>query len=162
MKIAIISDIHDHLLNLNRFMAFAKKEGIALIILCGDICHLATLQHLFDETRLPVYISLGNGDFEKEYQDIKNEKIKVFDSLGEITIDNLNIGFSHFKKNLALSKKKNDFFFYGHTHQPWIEEINGVIVANPGNLSDQRYQATFALLETKTKKLELKILALHA
>jgi len=162
MKIAIISDTHDHLENLKKFINYVKKEKISAVISCGDICHFQTFKYLSLETGVPIYLSLGNGDFEDEFLDNDLKNARVFPSLGEIALDKIKIGFSHYKKNLKFLKSKNDFFFYGHTHQPWIEEISGLIVANPGNLSNQRYQATFATLETTTKKLELKILDLHA
>ena len=53
---------------------------------------------------------------------------------------------------------KYDFVFYGHNHKPWIEEIGETFLANPGTLAGLFNKATFAILDTENKKLELKIL----
>jgi len=39
-----------------------------------------------------------------------------------------------------------------------MENSGDCIIANPGNLAGLIYKATFAILDAKTKKLELKIL----
>ena len=51
-----------------------------------------------------------------------------------------------------------DYVFYGHNHTPWEEKIGNTVVANPGTLAGMFQKATFAVLDTKNKKLELKIL----
>ena len=48
--------------------------------------------------------------------------------------------------------------FYGHTHKPWFVGKNDIIIANPGTLGGVFYKASFAVLDTDTGKLELKIL----
>jgi putative phosphoesterase len=71
----------------------------------------------------------------------------------------LKIGFCHHKET-GLARAKNhkfDLIFYGHTHKPWIEDIDGIQFANPGTLAGMFYKAAFAVLDTKAKKLDLKI-----
>ena len=76
-------------------------------------------------------------------------------------IDGIKIAFGHEPKKMlpVAENKKYNFVFYGHTHKPWMDVLkNDCIFANPGNLSDSGYLSTFAILDTETKKLELKVL----
>ncbi len=43
MKFAIISDIHDNLVNLEKFFNWCKQEGVNELICCGDIANGETL-----------------------------------------------------------------------------------------------------------------------
>ena len=162
MKIAIISDTHDNLPNLARAAAWIKKEKIKLIIHCGDVSNEELLKEGLSEFRGRIYLSRGNcdiGDFKSV------PKLKIFDDFGELKLVNKKIAFSHFPKTAEdLSKTgKYDAVFYGHSHKPWIETLERgsgqkTQLANPGNLAGVFCKATFAIFDTKTDKLELKIL----
>jgi putative phosphoesterase len=62
-----------------------------------------------------------------------------------------------------MTKKKAetgtfDVVCYGHTHRPWVEKIGDCLLVNPGELAGQRYKPTFAIYDTESNALELKIL----
>ena len=88
-------------------------------------------------------------------------QIQLFKDFGHTHISGLRIGFYHFPEAAKRAYENNrfDFVFYGHTHKPWLETINGCQLANPGTLAGMFYQATFAILDAGTKKLELKIVS---
>jgi hypothetical protein len=70
------------------------------------------------------------------------------------------IAFTHFPdiaKKMAQSGKF-DLVFYGHTHRPWDEKIGNCHMINPGELAGQFYKPTFAVYDTATGGLQLKIL----
>ena len=175
MKLAIISDTHDNLAILEKAVNWMKENNIEEIIHCGDICSPDTLQWLAKNfacvkprgDRAPlrgkIHVVFGNAD---NNQDAirktanENPNIILYDQSGEIKIGNIKISFCHFPKlarELASTGRYN-FVFYGHTHQPWEEELNGCRLINPGNLSNMLYKASFAVYDTKTEKLELKII----
>ena len=60
-------------------------------------------------------------------------------------------------KKMAQSGKY-DLVFYGHTHRAWDEKVGNCHMINPGELAGQFYKSTFAVYDTDTEKLELKIL----
>lgn len=163
MKIAIISDSHDNLATLAKFFDFIKKNPVEVIIHCGDVAQSETMTYIAKQFDGHIYVCEGNMDYdhELEYAAAKfPEKISYFKNFGQAKIDGLIIGFCHHKET-AVSQCKNgkfDFVFYGHTHKPWLETMNGCFLANPGNLSGTFYKATFAILDTKTKNLSLKII----
>jgi hypothetical protein len=85
---------------------------------------------------------------------------KVFEKSGQIKINGKKIAFTHFPeiaRNLAKSQKY-DLVFYGHTHKPWEEKIGKTRLVNPGNLAGILFKPTFAVYDTKSNKLDLKIL----
>ena len=162
MLVAIISDSHDNLATLAKFLDFAQKNRIGAVIHCGDVAQSETMAYMAKRFDGRIYVCEGNMDYdhELEYAAAKfPDRISYFKDFGTAMIDGVNIGFCH-RKETAISKCETrtfDFVFYGHTHKPWLEKINGCLLANPGNLSGTFYKATFAVLDTATKKLDLKI-----
>lgn len=164
MKIAIISDTHDNLVNFKKVVAWLNEEKIKLLIHCGDICAPITLKEGLSDFLGKAHIVFGNvnGDqyriTQLSYQE--PEKIKVHGELGEIEVAGKKIAFLHspkFARGLAFTQKY-DLVFYGHTHQPWEEKIGKCKLVNPGNLAGLLYKATFAIYDTKEDKLDLIIL----
>jgi uncharacterized protein len=156
MKIAIISDTHDNLENLKKFLDFAKKEKIEILIHCGDITNGETLKEIEENFEGRIYLVLGNADIRDSLEKVA-KKTTIFEKEGKIEIGKLKIGFSHFfpqRENL----ENFDFYFFGHTHWPILKKEKNCYLANPGNLGGLFYKATFGILDTKTKRLELKIL----
>ena len=96
---------------------------------------------------------------EKDYfKDFPN--LKIWKKFGEIEISKKKIAFTHLPRTvfkLAFSKKY-DIIFYGHLHKPWEMKVRGVKLVNPGNLAGIFFRASFAIYDTKSNELELKIL----
>jgi putative phosphoesterase len=156
MKIAIISDTHDNLENLKKFWNFSKREKIDFLIHCGDVCNSETLKEI-EKNFNQIYLSLGNCDIKDEILK-ETKRTKIFKKEGEIEIENLKIGFCHEFHYNEKNLENFDFYFFGHTHWPFLKEEGNCFLANPGNLAGLFFKATFAILDTKTKNLELKIL----
>ncbi len=92
----------------------------------------------------------------------KYENIKYGGRFGVFEISGKTIGLCHEPRFMAkvLEIKKCSVIFYGHTHKPWIEEKDGIISANPGTLGGVFNKASFAVWDSESGKLELKILEL--
>ena len=70
------------------------------------------------------------------------------------------IAFCHSPKTafkLAFSQKY-DIVFYGHLHKPWEARIKKTKLVNPGNIAGLFFRASFAIYDTESNELELKIL----
>ncbi len=158
MKVAIISDLHDNAIYLERFLAWAGTNKIYHLIACGDLANQDTLDRVIAGFGGKIHLAIGNADSfnqNKEYE----ERISILPREGGIVrIEELNIGLCHEPKYIkALEASQPDFIFYGHTHKPHLEKINLSIVANPGTLGGWHYPSTFALLETENGELKLII-----
>ncbi len=165
MKIAIISDTHDNLINFKKATTWIEKQKIKKIIHCGDICSPSVLKKALEKFSGKIYLVFGNADGDRFLMTKYIEKdiipnAVIYGELGKVKIGNKKIAFTHFPefaKGLAYSGQY-DIVFYGHTHKPWQEKINNCYLVNPGNLAGLFYKATFAVYNTENNKLELKIL----
>ena len=61
MKIAVLSDIHDNIWNLEKVLKQLKKLKPKAIIFCGDMCAPFTAA-LLGKASVPIYACLGNVD----------------------------------------------------------------------------------------------------
>lgn len=170
MRIAIISDSHDNVPNMEKALKYINEEGIKIIIHCGDLCSPSMLKRILEPNfKGKIYLIHGNVSERERLEDYadKYDNVDLCGDEGEIEIDDKKIAFTHFPieaKKLAESGKY-DIVFYGHTHQPWEENLQHttynskpVRLVNPGTLAGMFYKATFAIYDTETDKLELKIL----
>lgn len=150
MKIAIVSDTHDNLANFGKVIDYLNKENITLMLHCGDICSQETINETEKKFKGEVKWVRGNGDFELG---------QVPESF-EITLGGKKIFFNHYPDiaKTAAGSGKYDIVFYGHTHRPWEEMVGKCRLVNPGEIAGQRCKPTFAVYDTETDKLELKIL----
>lgn len=164
MKIGIISDTHDNLANARKCAEFLKKEKIKTVIHCGDIFKPETIKEILRVIKAKIHIIFTPADAsfsripENSFAGLPG--VKIWGKNGEIRIKNKKIAFCHFPETAEslLRAGKHDFIFYGHTHKPWLKKIGKTKLVNPGNLAGIFYKATFAVYDTKTDKLELKIL----
>ena len=163
MKIAIVSDSHDNVPNIEKFLNWISANSVKLIIHCGDLAAPSMLSKLFAKKFTgPIHLIYGNVADREALEKMSNElkNVTLHGDQGKITIDGQKIAFCHRpdeSKVLAESGKYN-IVFYGHSHQPWIEKMNNTELVNPGTLGGLFQKATFAIYDTKTKNIELKVL----
>lgn len=164
MLIVIISDIHDNLEDLNKCLAWCRENSVQKIICCGDVARAETIGALANGFRGEIFLVRGNMEIYEEEDLAGYENINYAGESGRAEIDGLKIGFCHepYKisgvlKNAVQAGDTLGFVFYGHTHKPWLEKRGAATVANPGCLASGYQTTSFAVLDTTTKKLELKI-----
>jgi len=165
MKIAIISDTHDNIPNIEKFLSWAKENKIEKIIHCGDIAAPAMIAQLFGPTEIEFHCVFGNVA-DREVLPKMCEKFlncHLHGDRGEVTIEGIRIAFCHqpeTAKELGESGKYH-LVFFGHTHKPSMETLpNKCQLINPGTLGGLFQKATFAVFDTTSKNLELKVLEL--
>jgi hypothetical protein len=163
MLIAVISDIHDNLVNLDKVLGWCRANRVTKLICCGDTTTIETIHHLAAGFRGEIFMVRGNIELYDDDELPPLENIDFCGSAGSIEADGLKIAFCHepanIEKLLKDKKGRPDFVFYGHTHKPWLEKRDSASLVNPGNVAGVWHQATFAVLDTTQKKLELKIIA---
>jgi len=162
MKIVIISDIHDNLHKLEKCLEICKEEKVEKILCLGDVANKDTLLYLATNFKNNIFLVRGNA-CSYPHSFVKTlTNVKYFENIGVVNLDNLKIGIVHQPYKIELLKENNknnfDFIFYGHTHKPWIENEKNAYLANPGNLTGDVYSSTFAILNSETKKIELKMI----
>lgn len=161
MLIAIAADLHDNLANWQIFQDYIKKQGIRTLLFSGDLADSETLRAVGSGDSGDVYLIAGNADNYLPEETKKYPNLNFLGRSGWLEIDRLKIGLVHEpeQRSQLINQQPNlDYLFYGHTHKPWAEANGRMISVNPGTLGGVFYKACFAILNTETKKLELKIL----
>jgi putative phosphoesterase len=165
MKIAIVSDTHNNWPNFKKAIEWIKKEKIQLILHCGDIQG----QEIIDDAKKlfegPSFAKASEGQGIKFVKGNADYGLDIPETM-ESEFNGKKIAFVHFPdiaKKMAQSGKY-DLVFYGHTHRAWDELVLGGAegkkchMINPGEMANQFYKPTFAVYDTATGNLELKIL----
>lgn len=133
MKILVVSDTHGRDENLEQ--AVIREQPFDMLIHCGDV----EGREFFIEALVecPCAMVSGNNDF---FSDLPRED--------ELSIAGHRILISHghyygvsmdFSRIVDEAHSRNcDCVCFGHIHRPVLEEIDGVLVLNPGSLSFPR------------------------
>ncbi|MEM4311233.1 MAG: metallophosphoesterase [Nitrososphaerales archaeon] len=144
----MISDTHDNLDNLRKVLKRLKEAKIKILIHCGDFCAPFVIDVLKEINVEKIYGVFGNVDGDRfRILEKKPNNMELYPELGEFEIDKRKIALVHypqFAMALALSKKY-DAIFYGHTHIPKKERINGVLLLNPGEIHGLKGKPTYAI-----------------
>lgn len=161
MKFLIISDIHDNLVNLERCLNWGRGQLIEAVICAGDVVNSETLEFLAKNIKT-IYLVRGNLEIYEADEVKQYGNIKYLGRFGVFEIEGKTIGLCHepWYIKSVLNLKQCDIVFYGHTHEPWIEEKGKITTANPGTLGGVFTKATFAVWDSQSGELELKILEL--
>ena len=112
--------------------------------------------HLGDSEDLPEnlfpFISVkGNNDYfiQDESKIVEIEDIRIYMCHGHkmyLSIENM---------LLKAKSKKVDIFLYGHTHVPFYQKIENIIILNPGSLSYPR--GVFAIIYIDNHQIDVQI-----
>ena len=160
MKIAVISDIHDNLVNLQKVLLWINKNSIEEIICCGDVANDETIETVASSFKNNIHLVKGNMDYFDEAKLSSFKNIIYYNKIGRAKFGDVWIGMCHepFLLDSVLDKGACDIVFYGHTHKPWEENKKGVRFVNPGTLAGMFQKGTFAVFDTGNGEMELKIL----
>tara|TARA_Y100001949_G_scaffold172260_1_gene175967 strand:+ start:4286 stop:4741 length:456 start_codon:yes stop_codon:yes gene_type:complete len=133
MRIGVISDTH----GLLRPEALAALQGCERIIHAGDIGKPEVLEGL--RSLAPLDVIRGNvdsGDWAAavpEYLDLEIGGLRVY-----VTHDVKTMGIDPIAEQV-------DVVIAGHSHQPKIEQVNGVLYLNPGSAGRRRFTLPISL-----------------
>ena len=136
--IGIISDTHiPHFKKLPGAI-WEHFAGVELIIHAGDLSILSVIDEL--ETIAPVVAVHGNVEEDEVIHalPIKREIVVGHCRIGIVHI----LGDSHNRERIARQEFPNArCVIFGHSHIPWNEDRNGLLLFNPGSATDRRKQA---------------------
>ncbi|MFH0804682.1 MAG: YfcE family phosphodiesterase [Patescibacteria group bacterium] len=164
MQIAIVSDSHDNLPNIEKALKFLSAQQVGTLIHCGDVCAPATLKFFATHFGGQIHLCFGNVDGDRynmtrlAYEELQN--VKIHGDVGELVVGGKQLAFVHYPymaKGLA-AEAKYDFVFYGHDHKPWEETVGRTRMVNPGNVANIFYPPSMAILDTATGKLSLTLI----
>ncbi|MFX0186875.1 MAG: metallophosphoesterase [Candidatus Hodarchaeota archaeon] len=170
MKLAVISDTHDHRDNILKAVSIMNKENIEALIHCGDYCS-PFIKRWFDglneQIKKNFFGVFGNNDGDHEFL---RKNLGQICSLVEGSIeiirefDGKKIFASHMPTQKLIESLANsssfDIVLSGHTHAVENKKnYNGVLIVNPGEACGYLTgTSTFAIIDTN--KMEAEIIEL--
>lgn len=161
MKIALLSDIHDHTDHLRWALEKIAVLEADHIVCLGDIVSSFTAR-ILSESSIPVFAIFGNNEGDRgaivrtslaegSNLTMATREFAVWEYQGK------NYFLSHYPElaENAVSKGVYDAVFHGHTHKKRYEVIEGVPLINPGEIAGVATGiVSFALFDTDTKEVE--------
>jgi len=165
MRTIIISDVHDNLTNLEKVLNWAKASNIEALLCLGDVTNSDTVAYILDNFSGQIFWVKGNCDLYERDVFQKHKNVEFFEEIGAFELGGKRVCIGHKPELINKACFINqegcpDIFLYGHTHRPWIETKNKIIMINPGTLGGVFQKATFAYWDFLTPEPELKILDL--
>ncbi len=134
MKAGIISDTHDHLENLKKFLQIFSEKNVKHILHSGDYTSPFTWKVL-KETGFDITGIFGNNDGDRVLLS-KISEGKIHNQPYKFTLSDRRIILLHepdIVEELAESGKF-DLIIYGHTHHQEIRKIKNTLIINPGEV----------------------------
>jgi putative phosphoesterase len=135
--IGVISDTHSpQFKQLPEALSIHFAE-VELLIHAGDLSRLSVIDEL--ETLAPVVAVQGNIEYEEvvEKLPIKREIMVGDCRIGIVHI----LGNSHNRVKVARQEfPRARVVVFGHSHVPWNQEHDGLLLFNPGSATDRRRQ----------------------
>lgn len=167
MKIATVSDSHDHKDNILNAVSIINERGVEALIHCGD--YVAPFvkrwfDRLDDSIKENFFGVFGNNDGERVFLKRNLGQICQFTENGHeliIELEGKKIFISHMPRPAtigALASSGNfDIILFGHTHQLQQKKLDtGVIILNPGELCGYLTgNSTFAIIDTENMEIEI-------
>ena len=136
-RIGIISDTHIPDFRQLPESIWQHFADVELIIHAGDLSILRVIAEL--ETIAPVVAVQGNveGDEVVKKLPVKREIVVGHCRIGIVHI----LGDSRNRARVARQEFPNArVVVFGHSHIPWNQEYNGLLLFNPGSATDRRRQ----------------------
>lgn len=163
MRIAILSDIHDHIWNLSA--ALENIQDSEALICCGDLCSPFIVDLMADGfLDHPIHIVFGNndGDLFRITNNANNYKgwVKGYGEFAEFKLGDKHFAVNHYD-NIAeaiAKSKKYDVVCYGHNHIYKVEQLSDTLMINPGaimgydGVNKKDIPSTFVLYDTEYRK----------
>ena len=159
MRIAILSDTHDHIPNLRAAVTYCNAYSVSLLIHCGDLISPFMLDELANFGGA-VHLVYGNnaGDQHLISQacGTRYPSITHHGPFGAVEAGGLKIAFVHYPqlaRGLA-SQGGFDLVCCGHNHRYGVEQLGPTLFINPGELLGKDDQPGFCILDCASREVE--------
>ena len=159
MKIAVMSDSHDHIWNVKKAVDSIGSMGIRCIIHLGDLVSPFVLDEFIDY-KGEVHLIFGNNPGDKY---LLLEKIKGLNGLvthhgvrGELVIAQKRVVFVHDPHYAYALARTGEYqlCLFGHTHRWHLERVGDTVLLNPGEILGKKEPPGWALVDMDSLYVE--------
>lgn len=161
MKIALLSDVHDHELRLLSALERARELGCTHLFFMGDIATLSTFRMLCEEWTHGIDAVFGNNEYDWDaFHRMANRyaHVTLHGTVATLTTaDNRRCYLTHlpWKALQAAESGEYDAVFYGHTHSADISQMGSCLLVNPGEIQGRQAPPGIGVYDTAAHQVTL-------
>ncbi len=138
-KIAILSDIHDHLHYLGPVLADVREQSAEALLVCGDLCAPFVVAELAKGFEGPIHIVEGNNDGDgRLIRQVSGDfpHVTLHGIYAELSLCGAKIAMIHYPEPARRIAQSGEFALvcYGHDHKAYQEKANWGWLVNPGEV----------------------------
>ena len=161
MRVAVLSDTHDHLDQLAKALAPVRESGAEAVVFCGDFCAPFTLAALAEGYAGPIHAVFGNNDGDRMMLlDVASQHphVRLHGEVGRLELGGRQVAVVHYADlghELAASNNY-DAVFCGHTHVYEEARVGRrpTLVVNPGEVMGRLGDPSWALADLTSLSVE--------
>lgn len=160
MKVALLSDIHDHTTHLLLALHAAQEHGCTHLLFMGDMAGMSTFRTLREEWAHPMDLVFGNNEYEQrafEQAARQWRNTTLHGEYADIALEGRRIFFCHLPWTAAKAAESGlyDAVFFGHTHKPEVLTSATTLVANPGEVYGRQGAPSIGVYDTSTNSVSI-------
>ncbi|MEX2444864.1 MAG: YfcE family phosphodiesterase [Alkalispirochaeta sp.] len=153
MNVAVVSDIHDNIWNLEKVIEMLPAEKPKQLFFLGDFCAPFTLAQLAEGFAGPIHVVFGNNDgdtFLLSHIASQHDHVTLHGHLAELTVDGKTVALNHYPEIAAglADSGKYAAVFSGHDHKKYIVPRGSTLWANPGEVMGRFDEPSFGMWDT--------------
>ena len=166
MRIAVISDIHDHVWNLAATLEAARDADV--LVCCGDLCSPFIVHQIGRGFSGPVHVVFGNNDgdlFRIAANARKYENIHLHGEFFRGELGGKRVAMNHYDHiaRAIAASGEFDLVCYGHNHVHDVRRVGRTLAVNPGSVMGATFAAdgsrtdvpaTFVVFDTESGEVE--------
>ena len=159
MRIAILSDIHDHLSELKRILN--KVSGCEALLCLGDLCAPFTLLALAAGFVGPIHVVWGNNDGDKLLLTTVaakvGERLTLHGDYAFFSLGGRAIAMTHYPPlaNALAAGQQHDLVCHGHDHERKLTWVGRTLLLDPGEVMGRFGVSSYAIYDTDTGQAEI-------
>jgi hypothetical protein len=171
MRLALLSDIHDHVWHLRAALAHAQAQDCEQLLCCGDLCSPFVMAELIRGFGGGIHVVFGNNDADlfriTRIALGAGARVQLHGEMGDLPAEQMGgqrFGLVHYD-TLAASMGASGLFdvlCFGHNHRLEVRQQGSTLLLNPGPLMGVRplpqglepVPASFLTYDTALRKPE--------
>ncbi len=159
MLIAVASDAHDNIWNLECALSDMRGRGAEALLFLGDFCAPFTLAQMAEGFAGPIHAVFGNNDGDPFLLATiagRHGHVRLHGLMAELELGGRRIALNHYPQ-IALRLAESgayDAVFSGHDHKRAVQTVGKTLWADPGELMGRFGSPSWGLYDTDGNRFE--------
>ncbi len=154
-KIAIFSDSHDHIWNLEKALNQANEMGAEALLHCGDMNAPFVVKIMAEHFSGPIHIIFGNNEGDgRLIQTLvtQYDHVTHHGDYAELELFGRKIAMIHYPEPALRIAQSGQFDLvcFGHNHTQSKEQVGEALLVNPGEIMGFMHDPTWGLYDANS------------